>query len=458
MKYQYGFTHMLLFLILEFFYISFDYLNHYIVLIIFLSYIINVFIFNRNFMLRYIYIIFYIGSNIIGIFLIETDYFYLSELRTYSFNNNSFLMIILAHVFFIETLRFLDSKKKESNFIKKSIIQYKNFRIEKSQFLQILIWIFLILFLFMFSRVIDTPFFEVKLDRFLYKDQYLGIWDKISNSILYFSGLIGLYYFHTKDKKVLIFLFMIFTYLFWIGHKFSIFLSLGYIIFLPFIWYVSKKVVNKIIIASIGGILLLIIIVSLQSFIVYERNYSENNEYIKMRLAQQGQLWWATYGVEKGKENNLQEISEEFNTFFRIKTDKNDLYNSGIYKIMKLTTPYDVFVQKVNLKNSRYAYSTQATIYYYFKGLGLILFSIISGIIYFFVINKLIKNIQLYRIIPTILYTRLLLICNNVLLQSDFNKFFSLEVILIITILAVHSIITKNLTKKHVRTSNISKN
>lgn len=427
---------------------SFELTNNYIIITLYIGYLLLIFYTDKRFLLKYIYIIFYISTNIFGVFVIETNSFYLTELDVYSYQNNSLLLITIAHIVFIETIRILTSteKKIEPN-LAKSEIHIGKHKYSKIEIIKIILIVIAIVFLLLFLRVANNPFFVVGLDRFLYEEQYLpGILSKISNLVLYLNVFIAIYYFYTKSKKVLFIVLIVFCYLFWIGHKFSFFVDLSYLLFLPFIFFGSKKLIKKIFKGAVALIVLLLIVVSLQSYIVYDRDLNENYEYLKQRLAQQGQLWWATYGIEKEQGNNINEINDEVNTYFKVNIDDNDLYNSGIYKIMRLTTPPKIFQTKVYEKNSRYAYSTQSTVYYYFKAGGLLIFSIVSGAIYYFIISQLIKNIINVKIIASILFARLLIIFNRVLLQSDFSKLFSIEVLVIIGLLLFLYITDKKFT------------
>jgi Family of unknown function (DUF6418) len=437
-KYK-GILFLMILTILSVVKITFGYSNNYVIFSLFTVYITMIFFSEKRFFLSYGYIIFYIITNIVGVFLIETSHIYLSELDTTSANHESLLLLVIAHILFIETLRILYNSEKQTFLCQsESIVKLFNFKITKAKLLQYILLVIFVVFLVLFLLVIDKPFFKVKLDRFLYKEKYLPpIIDKISNLSLYFSVFIGMYLLHKKDKKVIPLIILIFLYLFWIGHKFSSFIVIAFIMVLPFIYYVSRERLNKIVTGGIILLLLLMSIVSIQSYVVYNRNFSENLQYIKARLAQQGQLWWATYGIEESHKLHFNELDDEFKTYFRLSIDEEDLYNSGIYKIMRLTTPEDIFYQKIYEKKSRYAYSTQATIFYYFNALGLLIFSVLSGILYYFINKNLIKNIANFNIIPALLYTRLFVILNRALLQSDFNKLFSIEVIFIIIIIIV---------------------
>ena len=118
-------------------------------------------------------------------------------------------------------------------------------------------------------------------------------------------------------------------------------------------------------------------------------------------------MWWAVYGNEKTKENNIDELGDEFRTYFNSNITEEEKLNSGIYKMMRMTTREDIFNQKVNVKKSRYAYSTQATVYYYFKGIGLMIFSVVSAIWYYFVNQQLLKSMMKIKLIQSVLWARL---------------------------------------------------
>ncbi|MYL62248.1 hypothetical protein GLW07_02645 [Bacillus hwajinpoensis] len=448
-----------LLLICELVYFSFSYSNSYIVLILFLLYMVITYIYDKEFLMKYIYIIFYINTNVFGVFFIETNSFYLNEIDRYASNNNSLLLLVIAHIVFIETMRILNTGSRVKQ-LDDSFIEFSSkVKVSKVKLLLIMIMIILMLFSLLFLRVIDKPFFIVKLDRFLYKEIYLSsMTENISNSVLYLSPLIGMYLYKTrKFKLTLTTLFLVGIYLFWIGHKFSIFITLGYIIFLPFIWYGSKKILKRVMVGGLISITVLISLVSIQSYIVYNRDFNENLEYLQMRVAQQGQLWWATYGNQRDESNEFEEITDETVNFFSGDIKENNLYNSGIYKVMLNTTPPDIFNRKVGEKNSRYAYSTQASIYYYFKSIGLVIFSVISGVLYYYIVQKLISNVLTLRILPSVLYARLLVIINGMLLQSDFHKLFSYEVLMIILVLLVMKLISVFSTNS-ISLNNINKN
>lgn len=445
LKKFHGLLFLLLLTIFSIFQSVINYSNPYLILFIFIAYLAIVFFYEKRFFISYGYIIFYIITNVAGVFLIETSQFHLSELNTQTSNNQSLLLIVIAHIVFIETIRLLYLSNDQTFEINSdSRVKLFQFEMSKARVLQLILIVIFFVFLVLFFMVIDKPFFKVKLDRFLYEEKYLtGFTNKVSNLSLYFSVFVGMYFLHNKDKKAIIVLLLMVFYLVWIGHKFSSLVVIAFVTVLPFIYSMSKQWMNRIIIGGIALVLLLLSLVTVQSFFVYNRDFSENSMYIKARLAQQGQLWWATYGNEEAKKTHVNDLEDELKTYFRLHVSEDVLYNSGIYKIMKLTTPEDIVHQKIYVKKSRYAYSTQASIFYYFNGLGLLIFSVISAVAYYFINKNLIGHIFNFNIIPALLYTRLFVVINRVLMQSDFDKIFSLEVILIIIVLVIYSQVKK---------------
>lgn len=403
------------------------------------AYYISLYLLDKRFLLRFFYIIFYITTNIAGVYIIETQKLYLNELGYNSYPNNSLLLIVLAHIIFIETMRlckFSDNNFKIINDISYTIKD--KYKIEIMSIMKFSMYILFILTVILFMRVVNKPFFLVKVDRFIYKELYLGpLCDILTNLYLYVAPIISIYYCRTHDKKVFYLVGTIFLYLFWIGHKFSYFFDLGYMFTLPMIVTLPYERLNKILTSLIKGIAVALIIVLFQSFVIWGRDFNQSIQYLNARLAQQGQMWWAVYGHPKSKENNLDELKDETKTYFKNNVSEDELYNSGIYKMMKLTTDEEIFKTKIYVKKSRYAYSTQASVYYYGKTVGLIIFSIISAVGYAMVNKNLINSMLSLNLIKSVLWARLSIISARVLMQSDFNKLLSIQVLLIIVILAL---------------------
>ena len=409
--------------------------------------------YDREFIVKYFYIIFYILSNILGVFIIEVkDKLYLTELVRYSYRKNSLLILVIAHIVFLEVIRILN--RKNDKYGKKEIsdtnyIISNKLKLSKINVIKLILFIICVVNICIFISIFNRPFFIYKVDRFIYKEKYLNpIVDVISNSYIYIMPIIAMYYIRTKDKRVILLIGSIFIILFWQGHKFAIFLELFYMILLAMINRLDYSKINKVLKKIVALICILLGFVVIQNFIVWRNNINDTISYFNSRIAQQGQLWWAMYNSTDSNNMKLNNIKDEFNVYFKSKVSEDELYNSGIYKIMRMTTPKDRFYRKIYSQKSRYVYSTQASIYYYFGEIGLIIFSILSAILYFIVIQRLVESIKNMKMIDAILLSRLFMITSKVLIQSDFDKLFSFQAIIIIIILIVNSIIYK-LNRKH---------
>lgn len=403
-----------------------DYFFHTLTLFVYAFYLLWLYISHKKFFLIFIFMILYMTSNILGVYIIEvTPNMYLNELLKFSSNNNSFYLILIYHVLFIEVLRYL----------------YKKFRFSDVQsninnfgFVRILGGAILLIVAILFVNVIKNPYFLSGIDRFFYEEYYLNSFIiKVNNFVFYLLPITTCLILYGK-KKVDHFIgyttITIFSlYLVWIGHKFSMLLIVGYFVLLGLNFLISDKLINRYLGRFFLIIIALLVLVIVQSSVVYDRDKTENLSYLNARLAQQGQLWWAIYGNENKQRTIDKNLNDEIKTFYTIQDNESNKLNSGMYKVMREVIPENVFVQKVYSKKSRYAYSTPASIYFYFGLTGMLLFSVISAIAYFLIVKTLLSAVVNRQIITMIISGRLLFLSHFVLMQSDFDKVFSLEIL-----------------------------
>ena len=264
------------------------------------------------------------------------------------------------------------------------------------------------------------------IDRFLYAKEYLtGFWGSMSSLLALFLPIDILFFLKFKKKLGIIALVLYYIYLFWIGIKFGMYLIISYWLIIPFIKGASKKQLKKVLITFTIIFCVLLGLVNLQGKLIYNRTGSESAEYLVSRVSQQGQMWWGIYGQKQAPHPS--EIKDELRTFFTDKTPVD--YNYGIYKMMQKIIPPRIFYNKVYNGNSRYAFSTQASLYYYYGFIGVLLWSALSAILYSWVIQSFIEDFKKGNVVFCILLTRIFLIMNSVLLQSDFNKLFSFDIV-----------------------------
>jgi type II secretory pathway pseudopilin PulG len=420
-------------------------------LITFFVYLIYLYSREKKLILYFSYIIIYMLSNVYGVFAIENNQLYLTELSTYGYRAGALLPITFIHFIFIQTLLFMFVLKPiKFPEINNRFTEFWNGRkISNIQLSKYFCWIIILLTLIMFAKVINKPAFLMGYDRFIYASLFLGgIWDKLIVLLVLVLPVALIPFLKAKSKLSIFTIGFAFLYLFWIGNKFGYYIIIAYTFSLPFVYLMKEKNVKKIVLLGLLLGITLFGLISFQSKVVYNRDSRQNIEYINQRIAQQGQLWWKTYALTKNTPNKFNELSDETSLYFQSNPTVESAKNYGIFKIMRLTTPSELFQAKVFNLHSRYAYSSQSSIYYYFKMPGLIIYTIISAIAYYLIIFSLIKSLLMLRIIDVILYNRLFTVFNGVLLQSDFDKLFSFEIILVLLVLLFSNLMRRSSSHK----------
>ena len=384
---------------------------------------------DKEFMIKYAYVIFLICSNIGGVLAIELSKssFYLYEIAQMTYQSGALGPIILAQMITLEGIKIFERKYGKK-------VKCNKFCFTGKSIKYICIGIIFIISI-MLLKVINKPFFMFGYDRFAYqKDILSSIEIKIGNMLLWLSPLFYILI-KNKNKKLGILGIILFNfYFFWIGHKFSLFFmgfQLGFIVLVDNIDYINlKKYFTKL----IKIFVVMIVAVSFQSIVVQGRSFSENIDYFKVRLAQQGQLWWGVYKEDNYHNLHLDEAKKEAELFFTLKEDEKLKYNLGMFKVMRLVAPNSIVDAKIN-QGSRYAYSTQASILYYFNYPILIVFNLFLGIGLAYITNLFIKYINEKNVIGVILLAKLWVTYTRMLSNSDFDTIFSLENVVIIFIL-----------------------
>lgn len=402
------------------------------VLISFSVYIFGVFLLDSSFITTYFYILFYLAQNLLGITLIESRVIYLDELAQISFNVGAIYLIAIVHVVFVEILFLKFTNAKTAGFFYPRIsVKQEN---TKKLCMQMIIVVQLIITCIAIVRIIRYPALLLGIDRFIYNKQYLpGLWGSISVILTLFIPIDAMYFKKYKSKLPVLAMISYYIYLLWIGTKFGMFLISSYWIIVPYAYSLKRRQFIKVIKYFVMLLVLLLGLVTLQGKLIYNRTAHESADYLWRRTAQQGQMWWAIYKDYKGQKH-YGELKDEERTFFTDQEPKDKEF--GIYKMMKKVMPASTFYNKVYVGNTRYAFSTQASIYYYFGFFGLLSWTIITAIAYSTVFKYYIRAFLNEQFISVIVLTRLFLTMNNVLIQSDFNKLFSWQTLVsIITLI-----------------------
>lgn len=400
------------------------------VVISFILFIAQIAYTSPNFIIRYIMIFFMCISNLIGVYICEHYILKLSELATTSSFSGSFPLITLGWFIFLVVLYYLDDNYP-LNTLQKKIPIFKvtygkvEFTVKNTIPIVFLILSFLLLF-----RGFTHPYYLEGIDRFIYHELYLqGVWRLIYSVALICIPIILFIFYKKRSILLLISLSIYAIFLFLAGEKFGAFWNMivvGCIVYSIYNQDTDKKNSYKILRYIFLSFLCLIILLIGHRGLNQNTPLSDDLDYLIIRTAQQGQLWWSTYTIEKNQDYKLNELNDEFQTYFTLDDEGKASYNYAIYKIMRLTTPQDIVENKIK-DNSRYASSTFATIYYYFKEVGIVIYAVIGALCFWLVMKAFMYSLLNLYLIETYISSRLLFDSYAALTQSEFNLIFSFK-------------------------------
>lgn len=392
-----------------------------------------------NFVIRYIMIFFMAIGNLVGVMICEHSKLWLTEMGITSFYCGSFPLLLAGWFLLIVTVWMLDVRYNQGkDWTNRPIINLSLAGHPAS--LKALAIVFLaFISVILFLSVAPHPAFLENMDRFTFAQKYLtDNWKRAAGWV--FSGspiLIAALFNYKRESKSLILLASIgltffCLYLFYIGEKFGGFWSLIVNLCIVFSIYGQKMDVKRLRqrVFSLGKIfLILFMVLVVHLMITHSWGPSQVfTNYLPQRTAQQGQLWWRTYSIDRNHDTRFNELSDETRTYFQF-SDKNEKdYNHAIYKIMRFTVPADIFNRRINNGNgSRYSTSTFASIFYYFKRIGVIIYPIIAGLVFWLFMKMFLYSVSHFYVLEMILSAKILGVSYGALAMSEFNLLFQFK-------------------------------
>lgn len=404
-----------------------------------------------NFILRYLMCLFMMLGNLLGVYLCETNSLWLSELAVKSYPAGSFPLLVIGWSLFLTTLYIFDNlfSLEPSNVIINSFdFKLGKYLINLKSIIPIATFVLNIVLL---CQLIPHPFFLEKLDRFKYFETYLiGLRGKeynwLSTSIPMCLALMFTY------RTVLLYLNIIiyFIILFMTGEKFG-----GYwntVVFFSIIFSIyndgkDNRETYKLIAKLFVIFFFILGILFFHRTLNYGRSTLQSQKtYFIQRIAQQGQLWWRTYSLFKEEDYKKNNLQDEYKTFFQLDDRNEKKFNHAIYKIMRYTTPSNIFNQKVS-SGSRYSTSTFASMYFYFKENGVVIYGIAGAIVYWLIMRSFIYSVRHLYFPELYATTRLLMNSYNAMTQSEFNLLFSYRTLSYIILFIIFYLIRKQIYK-----------
>lgn len=404
-----------------------------ITVLLFSLYVVIILIKNPRFFIRYLMVFFMSVGNIVGVYICENESIYLTELGIMSHFVGSFSLLVIGWTLFIHILYLWDSKYDISNDGSDNILIHVKFQQHNVEISNMFMWTIVLLEIALLIRVFPVPFWITGTDRFFIHKVYItGIWEKGFYFILLSIPIIVSNILNKKSKLAYGILSTYIGILFWTGEKFGAYWNIIvlFCIMISVKYNYKNQVYFRMILKKfvmVGSCLFLVIFVNF--FLLYGKN--ENNhfsDYFLQRVAQQGQLWWRTYElIKQSNDSKMDELQDEFRTYFSSDESYKKDYNHAIYKIMRFTTPKAIFDKRI-ASGSRYSTSTFATMYYYFKEYGVLIYPIFGASLFFWISYIFMYSVARSYLIETLLSFKILVASYPALAMSEFNFLFSYKV------------------------------
>lgn len=395
----------------------------------YIAFLIFIYKTNGQILLKYLFMFVMFSYHIISVFWVENNYVYFYNLQESSYRSGAFLPLLSSYMIFFAVLLILESNskslilEKSLYFNKKRIgIKIGNMFLSEKNKIRILTLLLMFSVVFMLFRMRNFFFYGMGgINRFTYRASvFTGLDEKFYTYISWLLPLPLLASNLKMRKRAIAFLAIYCLYMIWVGDKFGS-LFMAFYIFILTTWVtrgIDKKAVKKIILIAIIALITLMAFIAFQ--VLYERgSWNEVLIYFNNRLTGgQSDLWWKIYSSDNNNGWRITEFIEDEISAIFITPSTIQNYNFGIYKMMKIAAPQWVVTNYLN-SGIRFAASTQASLFYYFKLTGVYLGSFVLGILCFVFVNKAISAYRNTDIIRSICYTMLISKWYQVMAMSD---------------------------------------
>lgn len=415
--------------------------------VLFVVYALYLLIAKPTFCVKYLYVLFGIAINILGVGECEFFVLPLGELSTTSSFAGSLPLIIFARWIFVVVLEYVDLRLFPD---KQLSINRKETR-QLSRACNIATIIISVVFCACLIDVMRYPSAQaLGIDRFTWKSTYSSpFMPALITDNLAYAAVIPLMSLRLGKKSFgAISLILLIMYYFWTGSKFGPFLIIACVAALVFYDLIAKlniAILRRLIVCVAVVFAILISFAALVQTSI--SSTTDPNEYLFARLAQQGQLWWSTYDLCNVP--HPEEFANEIDAAFFDDPTKSDNHvgsSQGLYMIMYLTAPSDIVDAKLSTGSS-YTEAGYAAMYYYFGPIGVILFSIILAPIIAFIVSLLLRAIRIGRPFDALILVRLMVMANMLMASLHLGLFGKVSIASIVFLIVLNEIRCSNVRR-----------
>lgn len=347
-------------------------------------------VFRKKFIfLKYFYFWFVTSWQIISVYAVENITMYMPNLKLTSYHTGALFPLVLTNIIAFSFLIVLDEGRKEK-------YNYTIFtRSKKIIYLVLCFFIVMTVFLFLCDIFDKNYYVSGAADRFYYGQSIKAISFKLYGYLMFLFPFLTINAEKNGKHKILwIFISLYTLYILLIGQKFGPFLQILYFLlltyFLPFkSEFIKKNYLRTLVVIGTFGLIMLIF--SGWQMSLEKGSISAGLIQLQNRILNgQGDIWWGIYSRYNKGGLHLSELSDELGAFHSGALLQQD-WNFGIYKMMNLVAPSSVVLFYAQ-RGARFTASTDATLYYYFGLIGLILIRLFLMYIMYFLTNGLVDK------------------------------------------------------------------
>jgi len=397
-----------------------------LLLALFFFFLIRICLKSKTYIMKYMFMVVMFSYHVLSVFISDNLNIYFYNLMKSSYHSGALFPLLIYYILFFSVIYLLEMRNKNELDIEnqKTPLQFKisGMSITPKMKVRYMSLILIGIMIYMVLRMKSIGFYSLGgIDRFQFRATYFNEVDE--KFYTYISWLLPIPLLGNNlqmKKQAIFFLILFFAYMIFVGDKFGSFFIAIYFYFLV-TWAtrnIDKKMIKKFF--AIVVVLMAILLSFVVFQVMYERgSWEEVIIYFNNRLSGgQSDLWWGVFSTEKDSTWHLKEFF--LNEVSAIFSKPNNImeYNFGIYKMMRVTAPASV-VSTYLSNGSRFAASTQASLFYYFKYTGLIIGAICLGMATYYLVTKVVRAYQNNDIIKTVLYTMFVSKLIQIMMMSD---------------------------------------
>lgn len=370
---------------------------------------------DTRFLVEYFWVVIILSLSVAGVYVCEQGV-YLGELEMMSSYQNALAPLVLVYVLFfgvIECYRLgkegMPTRQEPSG----------NRDPEHARGVHMIALLGLAVAFYLLAQVASNPYFAAGVNRLAYAQDHMSPISVSMRSYLPLFIPIAAMSSKCGNRRIACaFYAVLLAFYFLEGDKFGAYLFAAYIFTLMYAAGLDERLLKKVVAVILAFFCLLLVVVYVQRVLLFNSDLASVSQYLNERLAQQGEVWWSVYSQASGSHLGIGEFGDELAVLFG-GTDIERNHSFGQWKMMSVAAHYSSNSLYRILIGVPYTATTAASVFYYFRWPGMILFYALIAMIYAVVVSSAMKAFRDYRILESMIYVKLISVLGTVITSSN---------------------------------------